>query len=333
MNRPNGEQQDAKTYPWGDQRPIYTYTQYIRRLFGARVQKLTIDAGFSCPHRGDRLDQLGCTYCRNEAFNPSYCTPRKSVAQQLREGMEFHARRYRRASRYLAYFQAYTNTLAPLAELRELYGQALHDERVLGLVIGTRPDCLPDDIIGYLADIARTHHVFVELGAESMHDSTLLRVNRGHDARTTRQAVENLHAAGLRVGLHLIFGLPGEDEAMMLQSLRQACALPIASLKFHQLQILEGTAMAKDYELHPADYPLFTLEGYLNFLTRAVPHVPPTVAIERICAEAPPRYLIAPLWERLRNDQILRRFEALLQEQGFYQGCARSEADATGSRG
>ncbi len=168
------------TYPWGDNRRFYSYTRYIRNLFGRRIQKLTLDAGFSCPHRSERGDTTGCTYCRNEAFNPSYCTPAKSITQQLQEGMAFHANRYRRASEYLAYFQAYTNTFAPTGTLRQYFSEALSDPRVIGLVIGTRPDCLPLPIIELLRHIAETHTVFVELGAESMHDRTLRRVNRGH---------------------------------------------------------------------------------------------------------------------------------------------------------
>lgn len=309
-----------KLYPWGDSRRFYSYTRYIRNLFGTRIQKLTLDAGFSCPHRQQRGDSLGCTYCRNEAFNPSYCLPEKGIPQQLAEGIEFHANRYRRATQFLAYFQAYTNTFAPVEVLETYFQQALADERVIGLVVGTRPDCLPAPVVNLLARLAQTHTVFVELGAESMHDRSLKRVNRGHTVQATIDAVARLHSEGLRVGLHLIFGLPSETPKHMFDSLRMACALPIHSLKFHQLQILEGTAMAEEYLRTPVAFPLFTLEGYIDFLCQAIALVPPHIAVERVCAEAPPKFLIAPVWGPLRNDQILAQFERELEIRNLWQG-------------
>lgn len=306
-------------YPWGDTRPLYTYTRYIRNIFGARVQKLALDAGFSCPHRGSGRLVGGCTYCNNDAFNPSYCTPSKSVAQQLREGIEFHTNRYRRASSYLAYFQAYTNTFAGVDALRRLFSEALAVPGVIGLVIATRPDCLAPSVVEYLAELASEYYVFVELGAESSHNRTLEEIHRGHDVETTEMAVKILRREGISVGVHLIWGLPTETREMMYETVSWASALDIQSVKFHQLQILQGTQMANTWQERPEEFALFDLETYLDFLVGVVVRLRASIAIERICAEAPPRFLLAPNWGLVRNDEILRRFEGLLLARGWYQ--------------
>lgn len=311
----------APLFPWGDDQPLYTYTRYMRNLFGERVQKLAVDAGFSCPHRvsSDRLSG-GCTYCNNEAFNPSYCTPQKPICQQLEEGMTFHANRYRRASRYFAYFQAYTNTYAGVDRLRSLFCEALETSGVEGLVIATRPDCLPPEVVSLLEELARRTYLFVELGVETLHDVTLERIRRGHDAATSLEAIARLRRAGLPVGVHLIWGLPGETPAMMYETLGRVARADIQTIKFHQLQILRGTRMAQEWEATPDAFTLWSLDVYLEFLVGVVSALPPTIAIERICAEAPPRYLLAPNWGLIRNDEVLRRFKALLETKGEYQG-------------
>lgn len=307
-------------YPWGDDQPLYTYTRYMRNLWGDRVQKLAVDAGFSCPHRalGNRREG-GCTYCNNEAFNPSYCTPTKSIRQQLEEGISFHANRYRRASRYFAYFQAYTNTYGSVAQLRALFEEALATPRVEGLVIATRPDCLPEEVLELLKELSSRTYVFVELGVETLQESTLTRIRRGHTAQESLQAIARLHAVGIPVGAHLIWGLPGETPAMMYDTLEKVVACDIQTLKFHQLQILRGTQMAEEWLADPTDFSLWSLEEYLEFLVGIVTSLPPTIAIERICAEAPPRYLLAPNWGLIRNDEVLRRFKQLLLARGAYQ--------------
>lgn len=309
-------------YPWGNEQRYYSYTQYIRQLFGGRVQKLTIDAGFSCPHRQGRSGSGGCTYCNNAAFNPSYCEPSKSVTQQLREGVEFHAVRYRRAKGYLAYFQAYTNTYAPIEKLRSLFLEAASFPGVVGLVVGTRPDCLSEEVIDLLEEINKRTLVFTELGVESIHGETLERVHRGHGWPESRHAIVQLAEAGLHVGVHLILGLPGEDEPMMLESIAQVCELPVNSLKLHQLQVLKGTVLAQEWAENPSSVQLFTLEGYMELLGRLVPHIPASIALERVTAEAPPAYLIAPHWGLIRNDAVLKRFEEQLERLDAWQGKA-----------
>ena len=311
-------------FPWGDEQPLYTYTRYMRNLFGERVQKLAVDAGFSCPHRlkNDRLGG-GCTYCNNEAFNPSYCAPTKPIRQQLEEGISFHANRYRRASRYFAYFQAYTNTYAEVGRLRALFEEALETDGVEGLVIATRPDCLQPEIVALLEELARRTYLFVELGVETLHDETLTRIRRGHAAAVSLEAIARLRQAGLPVGVHLIWGLPGETPEMMYETLEGVVRADIQTIKFHQLQILRGTRMAQEWEENPAAFTLWSLDDYLAFLVGIVAALPTTIAIERICAEAPPRYLLAPNWGLIRNDEVLRRFKQLLLEKGVVQGSAK----------
>lgn len=311
---------------WGDARPLYTYTRYIQNHFGERVQKLAVDAGLSCPHRTQGRLAGGCTYCNNNAFNPSYCTPSKTIRQQLQEGITFHANRYRRANRYLAYFQAYTNTYAGVDKLRALFEEALQCDGVSGIIIATRPDCLPDRVVEYLHELAQRTYLFVELGAESSHDITLERIRRGHNARSTEEAVYVLRSAGIPLGLHLIWGLPDETPEMMLQTLHWAAGLDIQTLKFHQLQILRGADLAEAWQRTPEAFQLFGLDDYLEFLVPIVEHLRPDVAIERICAEAPPKYLLAPNWGLIRNDEILRRFEKMLLARNTWQGrCWRGE--------
>ena len=223
--------------PWGDQRRFNSYGAYFSRQFGGRVQKISIDAGFSCPNRDGTIGTGGCSFCSNAAFNPSYCRPDKSIRQQIEEGIAFHQKRYRRASRYLAYFQPYSNTYKPLDELERIYRESLDTQGVVGIVIGTRPDLINDDILLLLNGIQKRHYVMIEYGVESVYDTTLQRVHRGHDFATAHQAISDTAAHGLPCGAHFIFGLPGESKAMMLRAAGIISELPLTTVKFHQLQI------------------------------------------------------------------------------------------------
>ena len=231
------------TYPRGDTRRFNSYAGHFRRLFGCRVQKLSVDAGFTCPNRDGTIGEGGCTFCNNGAFTPSYCMPSKSGGQQIAEGIEFHGRRYRAASRYLVYFQSFSNTYAPLERLRALYGEALAYPGVAGIVIGTRPDCVDAEKLDYLAEIARDRYVAVEFGIESTCDETLRAVNRGHDFACARRAVEMAAERGLHVGAHFILGLPGETDEMLWEQVATINSLPLTTVKFHQLQVFRGTPM------------------------------------------------------------------------------------------
>lgn len=305
-------------FPWGDDRRFNSYNSYFTREFGSRVQKISIDAGFSCPNRDGKISTGGCTFCRNDAFNPSYCRPEKSVRQQIEEGIEFHQRRYRRAKSYLAYFQAFSNTYKPVAELEKLYREALSIDGVIGLVIGTRPDCISEEILEMLKDLNTT--VILEYGVESVYDSTLLRVNRGHDFATAKKAIELTHEYGFHCGGHFIFGLPGETRDMMLSAADVISDLPLTTVKFHQLQIFKDTKMADEYLANPADFHLFTLDDYIEFVIDFIERLNPDLVIERFAGEVPPRYLVSKPWLNLRYDQVLALIEKRLEERNTHQG-------------
>ena len=301
-------------------RRFNSYSDYFKKQFGQRVQKITVDAGFTCPNRDGKLARGGCTYCNNNAFNPSYCIPRKSVAQQVKEGIEFHKVRYRRASQYLVYFQAYSNTYAPLAHLKDLYEQALAQEGVIGLVIGTRPDCVDDEKLDYLQKLSEKYYIIVEYGIESMHDEILDRVNRQHSFAQSKEAIAATAARGIHTGAHMIFGLPGESRQMMMDSVDVISQLPLDTIKFHQLQIITGTAMAIDFQKNPQDYQLFSLEEYIDFVIRYTERLNPDFIIERFAGEVPPRYLAGPGWGKIRNDQINVKIEKEMEKRDTWQG-------------
>jgi radical SAM protein (TIGR01212 family) len=306
--------------PFGTKHRYNTYADYFKRTFGERVQKISVDAGFTCPNRDGTLARGGCTYCNNKAFNPSYCDPQKPVAQQVAEGIEFHKVRYRRASRYLVYFQPYSNTYAPLEKLKTLYEEALAQEGVSGLVIGTRPDCVDDEKLDYLKKLSEENYIMVEYGVESIYNTTLQRINRQHTFEQSVEAIEKTAGRGLHVGAHFIFGLPGETHQQMLDSVKTVSQLPLTTIKFHQLQIVTGTAMAHDYQKHPQDYPLFSLEEYVDFIIRYTERLHPGFIIERFAGEVPPRFLAGPGWGNIRNDQINLLIEKEMEKRNTWQG-------------
>lgn len=297
-----------------------SYSRYFSQLFGSRVQKISIAAGFTCPNRDGKLSTGGCTFCSNDAFNPSYCHPDKSIRQQIEEGIEFHQKRYRRASQYLAYFQAYSNTYKPLDELKQIYQQALDLPSIAGIVIGTRPDCIDEPLLHYLHEVQQTHYVMLEYGVESVYDETLKRVNRGHDFATAQKAIELNAQYGITCGAHFIFGLPGETKAMMLDAANIISRLPLTTVKFHQLQIFKGTKMAEEFQQHPDAFHLFELDEYIDFVIDFVERLNPSIVIERFAGEVPPRYLISKPWMKLRYDQVLSLIEKRMEERDTWQG-------------
>ena len=200
---------EGRKYYWGHARRFNAYSEYFRQQFGGRVQKLSIDAGFTCPNRDGTKGRGGCSFCNNNAFNPSYCQPVKSITQQITEGIGFHQKRYPRTIGYLAYFQAYSNTYESLEVLRSRYSEALGRPEVKGLVIGTRPDTVTGEILDYIASLGRDHYVIIEYGLESCYNSTLERVNRGHSFEDSLRAIEMTSSRGIRQGAHFIIGLPG----------------------------------------------------------------------------------------------------------------------------
>jgi radical SAM protein (TIGR01212 family) len=312
-------------YIWGDNRRFNSYAGYFKRTFGGRVQKVSIDAGFTCPNRDGSKGRGGCTYCDNDSFNPSYCIPHKSVAEQIEEGVEFHARRYRRADKFLAYFQAYSNTYAPIGQLKKIYSEALEYPGVIGLVIGTRPDCVDSEKLDYLAELSKKYHIVLEYGLESCYDKTLRRINRKHDFECSCRAIEETAARGIRTGVHLMFGLPGETVREMLDEADIISGLPVDSVKFHQLQLLKNTRITEEYIRNPSDFHIFDIPEYIDFMTLIIEKLRPDIVVERIAGEVPPRFLAVPAWSSLRNDQMLNLFEKNLEKQDTWQGKLRTK--------
>jgi hypothetical protein len=307
-------------YPWGHQRRFNAYAQYFQKIMGERVQKVTIDAGFTCPNRDGKVARGGCTYCNNDSFNPSYNTPAKTVELQIEEGIEFHANRYRRANKFLAYFQAYSNTYTSLENLKRIYAPALEKDEIVGLVVGTRPDCMDDEKLKFFADISKTHYVIIEYGIESIYNKTLKRINRGHTFEQSIEAIEKTAAAGIKVGAHLIFGLPGESREEMMAEAEIVSKLPLNNIKFHQLQIIVDTAMQKEYLKYPEHFNLFGLEEYIQFMVNFIEKLNPNFVVERFAGEVPPRFLVSPGWGKIRNDQILQKIEKELEHRDSWQG-------------
>ena len=297
-----------------------SFVGYFKRKYGERLQKIVLDAGFTCPNRDGKVGRGGCTYCDNAAFHPSYSTAGKSLHQQMDEGIEFHKVRYRTTEHYLAYFQAYSNTYAPLERLKELYEEALSHPQVVGIVIGTRPDCVDEEKLDYLGQLAKNHVVIVEYGIESCYDETLLRINRGHDFETARRAVEMTAERGIDVGVHFILGLPGETREMMLEASDKINALPIRSVKFHQLQIVKGTQMEKEYAERPQDFERFSLEEYLDFFVDMLERLRPDLSIERFVGEVPPRCVNETPWGLIRNVELIRLLDQRLSARNTWQG-------------
>jgi radical SAM protein (TIGR01212 family) len=309
-----------KIYPWGDTRRFNSYARHFKEMFGGRVQKVAVNVGFTCPNRDGTVGTGGCTFCNNEAFSPSYCMPEKSVRRQIEEGIEFHANRYRKAEKYLAYFQAFSNTHAPLGELQAIYDQAFEVQGIVGIVIGTRPDCVDEAKLDYFARLAEKHYVMIEYGIESCHDKILQSINRGHDFACARRAVEMTAQRGIHTGAHFILGLPGETRQMMLDQIRTINELPLDTVKFHQLQIFRDTAMGEEYVADPDRFRLFELPEYIAFFTEILTRLRPDLVVERFAGEAPPRYHLGHRWGLIRNEQLLAMLEKYLEETDSWQG-------------
>ena len=325
-----------------------SFVGYYRRRYGERLQKLVLDAGFSCPNRDGTVGRGGCTYCDNAAFHPGYSTPGKPLLTQIDEGIEFQKVRYPRARHYLAYFQAYSNTYGSLERLKALYEEVLRHPEVVGIVIGTRPDCVDVEKLDYLADLAAGRVlpgwqrslrqapgptvqapvpdtltapiVVVEYGIESCHDSTLRHINRGHNFECARKAVEMTAERGIDTGAHFILGLPGETREMLLDQCGLISSLPLRSVKFHQLQIVKGTVMEKEYASDPSAFYRPGLDEYLDFVIDILERLRPDLYIERVAGEVPPRFVNDTPWGLVRNFEILRLLDKRLEERDTWQG-------------
>lgn len=297
-----------------ERKPYNDYSSWMQHFFPFKVQKISVDAGFSCPNRDGTISTGGCSFCNNRSFNPSYCNGAKSVTQQIEEGKNFFSHKYPQM-KYIAYFQAFSNTYSSLERLKAIYEEALSVDGVVGIIIGTRPDCIDDEKIEYLKKLSERTFVMLEYGIESVNDSVLKAVNRGHTFEQSRSAVEITHQAGILCGAHIILGLPGESREMIIKSAKTISALPLDILKIHQLQILKGTALAKSAEhIHT-----FSLDEYIELLADFIEHLRPTLVLERFVSQSPADMLIAPKWG-LKNYEFTHRLLRYMQERDMAQG-------------
>ena len=296
----------------------FDFASFLSQYFEGKVQKISIHAGFTCPNRDGFKGTGGCTYCNNQTFNPDYCKPEFGIRRQLEDGIGFFARKYP-TMRYLAYFQAYTNTYGELEQLKAMYEEALSVDGVVGLVIGTRPDCMPSALLDYIEELSRKTFVMVEYGIESANDDTLLRINRGHDFATAIDAIRRTHERGILVGGHLILGLPGEDHDELMRQAEAIATLPLDMVKLHQLQLIRGTRMAREYEEHPEDFHLYSADEYIDLAIDYVEHLRPDLILERFVSQSPKELLIAPDWG-LKNHEFTDKVKKRMRERDSWQG-------------
>lgn len=296
----------------------YSYSTYLREVFGERVQKITLNAGFTCPNRDGSKGSGGCTYCNNDSFSPQFSAKNDSVTKQVNDGIAFFAHKYEN-QKYLAYFQSFSNTYGNLEHLKCIYEEALAHPQVVGLVIGTRPDCVNGEILDYLAELSEKVYVMVEYGVESTYDATLLAINRGHCYADSVTAINESHKRGITTSAHLILGLPGETKEQMLDEAGIISQLPITTLKLHQLQIVRQTVMAKQYSANPQTFGLFTVDEYIELLTDFIARMSPKIVLERFVSQTPGELLIAPQWG-LKNFEFSAKLEKRLREKNIKQG-------------
>lgn len=293
------------------------YGPWLRETLGVKAQKISINAGFTCPNRDGKAGTGGCTYCNNQTFNPAYCKPEKSVSQQLEEGKAFFAGKC--SGQYLAYFQAYTNTYGNIEELSRKYEEALSVDGVVGLIIGTRPDCMPDELLNYLAQLNRRTFLVVEYGVESTDNSVLRRINRGHDFACAERAIIRTAGHGILTGAHIILGLPGDSHDNMMREAETLSSLPISMLKIHQLQLIKGTRMAAEYAARPEDFHLFSADEYVDLAIDFVERLRPDIVLDRFVSQSPSSLLAVPGWG-IKNYEFVEKVRRRMEERNTWQG-------------
>ena len=310
-----------KKFPWGTEKRYNAFSNYQKKIFGERVQKVTVDAGFTCPNRDGTAGFGGCIYCNNDSFNPSYNTAKNSISLQIKEGIEYLKRRYKNNLRkFIVYFQPYSNTYAPLSVLKQYYEEALAYDEVVGLTIGTRPDCIDEEKLDYLQELAKDYDITLEYGLESLSDETLKRINRGHDVQSFFDALELTKNRGIKICTHLIIGFPWEEKKQWLESAEILSAYSFDFLKIHHLHIVKDTALSVLYQKEP--FPLLTPAEYMNILAEFLERLNPDIVIQRLFGESPPSMLIAPKWG-IRNSLLLPMFDEFLRERDTWQGKKR----------
>ena len=301
-----------------ENKPYNEFSDFLKDVFPGKVQKVSLNAGFTCPNRDGTKGFGGCTYCNNQTFSPEYCHTEKSITRQLEEGVAFFARKYPEL-RYLAYFQAYTNTYDATERLIAKYEEALRFPGVCGLIVGTRPDCMPDDLLDYFSDLSKHSFVLVEYGVESTLDKTLRRINRGHTYAEAEEAIRRTASRGIYTGAHLILGLPGESREEILSHAGRISKLPLTTLKLHQLQLIRNTRMAKEFEESPADFHLYSVDEYIDLVIDFVERLNPDIVVERFVSQSPKELLIAPDWG-LKNYEFTAKVLKRFAERNTWQG-------------
>jgi len=294
------------------------YNQVLKTEFSERVQKISINAGFTCPNRDGSKGTGGCTYCNNQTFSPEYCKSSKTISEQVEEGISFFHHKYK-AQLYLAYFQSYTNTYDSIDKLKAIYEEALSYPNVVGLVVGTRPDCVSEELLDYFAELAGRYYIMIEYGIESTSDDTLKFINRGHDYACAVKAIQQTAGRNIRTGAHIILGLPGENKEAILSHADKLSQLPITVLKIHQLQIVRGTKMAEQYSEHPEWFHIYSANEYIDMSIDFLERLNPDIAIERFVSQSPKELLIAPEWG-LKNFEFTAKIEKQLMERNAWQG-------------
>ena len=299
-------------------KPYRDFTSYLSESFPFKVQKISINAGFTCPNRDGTKGRGGCTYCNNKSFSPDYSPRIKTVSEQLEEGIEFFSHKYTEM-KYLAYFQSYTNTYESVEKLIDLYEEALAYPSVVGLVVSTRPDCMPSELLDYFEMISAKHFVLIEYGVESTLNKTLERVNRQHTFEESCETITKTAQRGIAVGAHMILGLPGESRDEILSHATTLSALPLTTIKVHQLQIIKGTAMAKEYKLLPESFHIFQLDEYIDLCVDFSELLKPDFYIDRFASQSPKDMLIAPDWG-VKNHELTQRIIKRFKERNTFQG-------------
>ncbi len=299
-------------------KPYRDFTSFLSESFPFKVQKISINAGFTCPNRDGTKGRGGCTYCNNKSFSPDYSPHIKTVSEQMEEGIEFFSHKYT-DMKYLAYFQSYTNTYESVDKLIDLYEEALAYPNVVGLVISTRPDCMPNELLEYFEIISAKHFVLIEYGVESTLNKTLERVNRQHTFEESIESIRNTAKRGIPVGAHMILGLPGESRSEILSHATTLSALPLTTIKVHQLQIIKGTAMAKEYKLLPESFHMFELDEYIDLCVDFSELLNPDFYIDRFASQSPKDMLIAPDWG-VKNYELTQKIIKRFKERDTFQG-------------
>ncbi len=298
---------------------LYTdYASILKNTFGERVQKISVNAGFTCPNRDGSKGTGGCTFCNNQTFSPEYCTPQKTVSQQIEEGIHFFKHKYT-GQQFLVYFQSYTNTYGDIEKLKAIYEEALSNPLVIGIVVGTRPDCVNDELLDYFEKISKEKFVMVEYGVESTYDDTLRLINRGHSFADSQEAIRRTAERNIPVGAHIILGLPDETHEMMMASALALNELPITALKLHQLQLIRGTVMEQQYAENPEWFHFPTADEYIDLVIDFLERLKPAIAIERFVSQSPKELLILPDWG-LKNFEFTDKLRKRLKERNTWQG-------------